>query len=139
MTVIVDTNVMLDVFLKRQPHYAASSAIMSSVAAGALKGFCPSHELTTLYYLADKFATKSDAEFAVDEVLKDFEVMSLDKSDWRRVRTLSMSDFEDAGVAITAQKAGAAFIITRNEADFVGSPVPAISPATFLSRFMPKA
>jgi len=42
-----------------------------------------------------------------------------------------MPDFEDAAVAVTADNAGAAFIITRNEADFAQSPVPAINPAVF--------
>ncbi|GEM_PF-1927829 len=55
----------------------------------------------------------------------------LKKADWLRARALTMPDFEDAAVAVTADNAGAAFIITRNEADFAQSPVPAINPAVF--------
>lgn len=51
MIVVVDTNVMLDVFLCRQLHYTASAAVVSGVASGTLVGVCPAHALTTLYYL----------------------------------------------------------------------------------------
>jgi len=80
MTVVVDITVLLDVFLRRQPHYAASAAITSAVLNGELKGICPAQALTTLYYLAKKHGSQSDAETAVDEVLRDFEIVSLEKS-----------------------------------------------------------
>jgi hypothetical protein len=45
---------------------------------------------------------------------------------------MNISDFEDAVVAAIAKREKADFIITRNEADFANSPVPALSPARFL-------
>jgi len=126
------------VFLRRQPHYAASAAITSAVLNGELKGICPAHAITTFYYLAKKHGSQSDAETAVDEVLRDFEIVSLEKADWHHARALTMPSFEDAAVAVTAEKAGAAFIITRNEADSAQSPVPAINSASFLIRFITK-
>ncbi len=136
MTVVVDINVMLDVFQKRQPHYGPSSSVMNLVMNGALQGICPAHALTTLYYIAHRHGKKADAELAIDHVLKHFQIVSLDHEDWQDVRATGMADFEDAAVAITARKAKAAFIVTRNEDDFVGSLIPAISPSSFLSRFM---
>lgn len=135
MIVVVDINVMLDVFQNRQPHYATSSGVMNLVMMGTLKGVCPSHALTTLYYLARRHGSRHDAESAIDTVLKHFEIVSLDHGDWENVRHLPFEDFEDAAVAVTAAKAGAAFIVTRNETDFLQSVTPAIAPATFLGRF----
>ena len=51
MTVVLDINVLLDVFQMRQPHYAASAEILSLVAAGSVIGICPAHRLTTLSHL----------------------------------------------------------------------------------------
>jgi hypothetical protein len=48
---------------------------------------------------------------------------------------LGISDFEDTIVAAVAHSENADYIVTRNCADFVNSPVPAISPADFL-KFM---
>lgn len=135
MTVVVDINVMLDVFQKRQPHYGASAALMNLVMNGALRGICPSHALTTLYYLAHRHGTRNDAESAVDQVLQHFEIVALEHKDWKIVRGSCISDFEDAAVSVTAEKMNAAFIVTRNESDFAKSPTRAISPTVFLARF----
>lgn len=135
MTIVVDINVMLDVFQQRQPHYGSSAGVMNLVMGGTLKGVCPSHALTTLYYLARRHGTQADAESAIDKVLQHFEIVSLENVDWQKARQLPFADFEDAAVSVTADQAGASFIVTRNEADFVHSNVPAITPAAFLGRF----
>ena len=72
MKVTLDINVLLDVFQKREPHYAASAQVVSMVTAGTLAGVCPAHGLTTLYYLVRKHASKPDAEDAMDQVLRAF-------------------------------------------------------------------
>lgn len=81
MTVVVDINVLLDVFQNRQPHYAASAAVVNQVMSGVLKGVCAAHGLTTLYYIVRKHGGQLDAENAVDGVLDFFEVQSLKKPD----------------------------------------------------------
>ncbi len=134
MTVTVDINVLLDVFQQREPHYAASAQVVSLVTAGRLTGVCPSHGLTTLCYLVRKHAAKADAEAAVDRVLRQFQIGNLDAAGWQRARQLAMDDFEDAAVATVAEASGSVFIITRNVADYAKSPVPAITPADFLSQ-----
>ena len=134
MKVTLDINVLLDVFQKREPHYAASAQVVSMVASGTLAGVCPAHGLTTLYYLVRKHASKPDAEDAMDQVLRHFQIGNLEAADWQQARGLSFADFEDAVVATVARATASAFIITRNVDDFAGSPVPAITPADFLSQ-----
>lgn len=129
----------MDVFQKRQPHYAASAQVVSLVAAGTVNGVFPAHGLTTLYYLVRKHASKSDAEEAMDRVLRHFKIGNLDASGWDEARRLPFADFEDAAVAVVAKASGSTFIVTRNVDDFAGSPVPAITLADFLSRLTPTA
>lgn len=135
MKVTLDINVFLDVFQKREPHYAASAQVVSMVAAGTLAGVCPAHGLTTLYYLVRKQASKPDAEAAMDQVLRHFQIGNLEAAGWQDARCLPFADFEDTVVATVAKATASAFIITRNVDDFAGSPVPAITPADFLSQF----
>jgi predicted nucleic acid-binding protein len=137
MTVVVDINILLDVFLSRKTFLAESQTILNEVVAGSLRGICPSHGLTTLFYLLEKHASTTEAETAVDKILAHFEIHGLNTSDWTKVRQLTFSDFEDAAVAYTASERGASFIVTRNIADFKSSPVPAISPSEFILRFLP--
>ena len=135
MTVTVDINVLLDVFQKREPHYAASAQVVSMVTDGTLAGMCPAHGLTTLYYLVRKHASKPDAEAAMDRVLRHFQIGNLDAAGWQEARLLPLADFEDAAVATVAKITASEFVVTRNVEDFAGSLVPAITPTDFLSRF----
>ena len=57
---------MLDVFQRRTPHYAASAQVASMVVAETFTAVFPSHGLATLYYLVRKYATKADAEAAIE-------------------------------------------------------------------------
>ena len=134
MKVTLDISVLLDVFQKREPHYAASAQVVSLVTAGTLAGVCPAHGLTTLYYLVRKHASKPDAEDAMDQVLRHFQIGNLEAAEWQEARRLPLADFEDAVVATVAKATASVFIITRNVEDFAGSPVPAITPADFLSQ-----
>ncbi len=133
MTVTVDINVLLDVFQKREPHYADSAQVLSMVVAGTLTGVCPAHGLTTLYYLVRKYASKPDAEAAMDRVLAHFKIGNLGAPEWQEARRLPLADFEDAAVATVARLSTSTYIITRNVDDFAGAAVPAVSPASFLS------
>jgi len=55
-----------------------------------------------------------------------------DRAQFVRARSLKFDDFEDAALASAAEASGCEVIITRNVADFGGSPVPAITPEEFL-------
>lgn len=136
MRVTVDINVLLDVFQKHEPHYTASARVMAMVEEGEIDAVFPAHGLTTLYYLARKHSTRTDAEAAMDKVLDHFEIGNLDPDGWRRARSLSMPDFEDAVVATVAETSGSALIVTRNTDDFTCSPVPAVSHLEFLGQFL---
>jgi predicted nucleic acid-binding protein len=92
--VTLDINVFLDVFQGREPHYAASARVVSLVTAGTLAGVCPAHGLTTLYYLVRKFASKPEAEAALDQVLRHFQIGNLAAVGWQDARSLPLADFE---------------------------------------------
>jgi hypothetical protein len=85
--------------------------------------------------LARKHASKPDAEAALDRVLAAFHIGNLDQAGWEEARMLAMTHFEDAAVAMVAKTSASSFIVTRNVDDFIQAPLPAITPADFLSRF----
>jgi predicted nucleic acid-binding protein len=136
VTVTLDLNVLLDVFQKREPHYAASAQVVARVTTKKITGIFPAHGLTTLYYLARRHASKPEAEKAIDRVLQSFRLGNLDPADWEKARRLPIEDFEDAAVAMVAQTTASEFIVTRNVEDFEGSPVLAVSPDDLMSRFL---
>jgi predicted nucleic acid-binding protein len=132
VTLTLDINVLLDVFQKREPHYAASAQVLSLVTSGQMTGVCPAHAFTTLYYLVRKHASKTNAEKVMDQLLDQFQVGNLDEAGLREARGLLFEDFEDAVVAVVAKTYCSDFIVSRNVDDFANSPVPVITPADFL-------
>lgn len=128
MKVLLDLNVLLDVIQKREPHFAASAAILSRIASGEIEGAVAAHALTTIHYLVARFASRGKALEAVDWLLGELEVVPASRETFLRARGLGMSDFEDAVVAATAEESGCDQVATRNVGDFDDSPVPAISP-----------
>lgn len=122
MKVLIDTDVLLDVALAREPHLATSVAVLDWAEA------CVAwHTLTNCSYLL-----KEGRSFLTD-LLKLVEVATVGTSDATRALALSMPDVEDALQAATLAW-NADFIITRNLPDYRHSPVNAISPADFVKR-----
>lgn len=131
MKVLVDANVIFDVFQRRQPHYAASNQICRLAQRRTLAAAVAGHTLANGFYLF----RKPFGAFVNQRLLEDFEVCCADARHTRSCLALGVGDFEDALQIGAAMAWKAAFIITRNERDFKRSPVPALSPAAFLKRF----
>ena len=134
MKVLLDLNVLLDVVQNRTPHYHDSAKVLSLARLGEIQAVLPVHAFTTLYYILAKAAGKSKAEQTVDWLLAHFDVAVADKAVLLRARQLPLADFEDAVVASLAQAGQCDHVVTRNVSDFVGSPVPALTPTDFLIR-----
>jgi predicted nucleic acid-binding protein len=132
--VILDINILLDVFQKRRLHYIESIRALSIILAGGHTGLLPGHAVTTVYYILSKHAHRKLAEEAIDMLLTNFEIAAVDSEIFRRARNLPMKDFEDAVVAALAEKAGCDAIVTRNVDDFISSPVTALTPGEFIGQ-----
>ncbi len=125
MRIFLDTDVLLDVALARQPHVDDSVAVMQWVQSGG-RAAVAWHSLTNCSYLL-----KSGKPFLI-KLLKLVEIATVGTADAHRALALPMSDVEDAFQAAAALAWNADFIITRNLPDYRRSPVPAITPAAFL-------
>jgi len=133
MRIAVDLNVLLDVAQNRVPHYQASEEVLARARRGEYEAVISGHAVTTLFYVIAKFAGVPTANQTVDNLLSEFSVIGPDKAILLRARSLVMSDFEDAVVASVAEAARCDYVVTRNVADFAGSPVSAITPSDFLA------
>jgi predicted nucleic acid-binding protein len=130
--VMLDLNVLLDVVQRREPFYAASATVLSQAVESPGTSYLPGHALTTLHYIVAKHADREQANTLVDWVLAHLEIVPQDRALFVRARNLRFDDFEDAALASAAEAAGCKVILTRNVADFVASPVPAVTPEEFL-------
>ena len=125
---MVDTNVVLDVLLDRQPHVAASAAVWAAIETGAAKGFLAAHAITTIHYLVRKELGGAKAKRTISAVLRVFDVAAVDRTVLEEALQLPSPDFEDSVTTAAAQLAGCDFIVTRDPRGFRGSPVRPLTP-----------
>ena len=133
--ILVDSNVILDVVQRREPHFGASAAVLDDVVSGRVEGSLPAHVLTTLHFIVGRYCGEREAHSVVDWLLAHFDVVAVGRAELVRARGLGWSDFEDGVVAAAAESSGCQQIVTRNVGDFEGSPVPAVTPEEYLIAF----
>ena len=129
---LVDTNVVLDVLLDRQPHREASAAIWASIETGRSEGFLAAHAITTLHYLIQRELGAARAKQLTALILRVFRVAAVDSAVIEQALRLPLADFEDAVTAAAALTSGCEFVVTRDPKGFRGSPVRALAPEAAL-------
>ncbi len=135
MRVIVDTNVVLDVLLARQPFAAAAARLFALAEQSRIEAFVCATTVTTVDYLLSRSLSLNEAREAVRGLLAIFDVALVNRSVLERALTSPMVDFEDAVLSEAGVLAGAGVIVTRNARDFSRAPLPAITPQELLLRF----
>ena len=95
MRVLLDTNVVLDVLLKRAPWVVEASAIWRANDDGRIVGYLMASALTDIFYIARRLAGKEAARAAVQTCLDAFEFCPVDRNTLEQAHLLSGTDFED--------------------------------------------
>ena len=129
---LIDTNVVLDVLLDRQPHVEGSAAVWAAVETGLSKGFLAAHAITTIHYLVRRELGSARAKRTVAAILRIFDVAAVDGTVIQEALQLSLPDFEESVTAAAAQLAGCDVIVTRDPNGFRGSPVRTLTPEAAL-------
>ena len=132
MKAMFDINVVLDIIGQREPFVeAAEAAYVHAVELGH-KPFLAAHAYATLFYLLGASVTRKRRKVAMDWLFESFSSACVGERELASARSYAMPDFEDAMVSAAAVSAGCDVIVTRNGADFAGSPVTAVSPEDFV-------
>jgi len=134
MKVLVDTNVILDVLTRREPHFEHSAAFLR-LCGSRLTGCVAASQTTDIFYVLRREGLEAQAAKALIKKLTDnTKVVDINAADVQAALASDMPDYEDALLACCAKRQRASYIITRNEKDFKQSPVPALSPQAFLEQ-----
>ena len=134
MRILLDTNVVLDVLLKRDPWQADASAIWLAIDGGSITAYLTASSVTDIFYVARRLTDIVRARQSVQVCLDAFNIGAVDRSTLERAQALSGSDFEDNVQIACAELNGLDAIVTRNPADFEGSPIAIWSPAECLKQ-----
>lgn len=117
---LLDTNVILDVLLDRQPQANRSVAVWSIIETGKAQGMLAAHALTTIHYLIRRELGTARAKRTISAVLSVLGVAAVDARVIQLALELPSTDFEDAVTAAAAQLAGCDYVVTRDPKGFKG-------------------
>src|SRR4051812_23338368 len=120
MVLLIDSNILLDSLLARAPHSAHADRLVNRVEAGDVNAHVSAISFNNVYYLAEKRRGDVDARRMLRNLRRLFGVVPLDVDILDAALSSSLIDFEDAIQAVSAQRASADCIVTRNAQDFVG-------------------
>ncbi len=132
LTILVDTNVFMDIFTRRQPFYTASAGVWAAVENDLVDGLIAAHSVTTLFYLVERYTNRQQAVLAINDLLRVFRVAAVDQNVLMQAMALNWRDFEDAVQVCAAIEAGGHYIISRDATGFAGAGLPVLSPADML-------
>jgi predicted nucleic acid-binding protein len=133
MTVLFDTNVILDVLLAREPYADTAAKLMSMAQRGTIKGLIGATTVTTIHYLATKAVGAKAARTHLKSLLSIFEVAAVDRDILTQALDCGFPDYEDAVLHQAAIATGAAGIVTRNTKDFTKSKIAVFTPEELLN------
>ena len=135
MKILIDTNVILDAVLRREPHNVAAEKVFLLAAEDKVGAYITASSITDIYYLTRKYIKD---EGVVRQVLLKlftlFNVLDVARADCEKALEFNMADYEDALLAACAKRNKMDCIVTRNTKDFVNSPVKALMPDDFLNQ-----
>lgn len=134
MKILVDTNLLLDVALQREPFLADSDRVLKWCETHPGHGFVAWHSISNSYYLLRKALGDVCARQFIATLLDLVEVAGTGTASAKHALVLPMGDFEDALQCAAAVHAGVDYVVTRDMGDYAGSVVPAIRPADFLAQ-----
>jgi predicted nucleic acid-binding protein len=135
MKVLVDTNIVLDFLLQREPFFQEAKLLFQSIASGQVTGYITATTITDIFYIAQK-QTKNieQARQAVSLVLTGMEVCPVNRMVLELAFDSGLTDFEDAVQIQCAVDQGLDAILTRDKKGFLESSVPVLSITTLLQQ-----
>lgn len=114
MKVLLDTNIVLDVLLQREPFCQEAKEIFVQIESGQQRGFLCATTITTIYYLVCKTTTVLNANNIIQKLLLLFEITNVNKDVLQHALQNSGKDFEDSVIYTSAELCGIDVIISRD-------------------------
>ena len=129
MRCMIDTNIILDVFLDQEPFCAASKEVLRLCEARKIVGLISASSVTDLFYIVRKRLQSTEKAYAaMEQVMNIVGILPVTPEDIQTAFLRHARDFEDCLIATCAVSNHCDAIVTRNQADFVSFGVPLLSP-----------
>ncbi|MBE9030779.1 PIN domain-containing protein [filamentous cyanobacterium LEGE 11480] len=134
MKILIDTNIVLDLILERDPFVEDAIAIFEQIEQSNLEGHIAATTITNIFYLIRKIEGREVALAAIHRLLIGLQFCAVDRQTIETALSLGLKDFEDSIQLACATLNQLDAIVTRDRKDFVGSNLPIYSPTELLNQ-----
>jgi predicted nucleic acid-binding protein len=134
MKILLDTDVILDLVLDRDPFAEDASALWLAHEEQRIAAYIAAITPINVFYIVRKIKGLAIATESVGLLLNTLHICPVDQQALQHAYELAMSDFEDATQAASAHLVGVDAIVTRNTTDFTAAPIPVFTPKELLAR-----
>ena len=119
MKLLIDTNVVLDVLLRREPFFRTAAEVLNLTQRDEVREYVSASAITDIYYIANKQMKDRDAvRDLLKRLLMVVSVVAVSEREIQNALNLAWGDFEDSvqySVALLNEMDG---IVTRNPSDY---------------------
>lgn len=131
--VLIDSDVILDFFLDREPFRENASTVLSFCEKNKIKGFVTPFIISNVFYLLNKISKREIVIARLKELISFIDIINIDKQVVVSSLNSNFSDFEDALQNYAAEQSNdITIIITRNIKDYKNSRLTVLTPTEFL-------
>ncbi len=131
--VLIDTDVILDQLLAREPFVDDSSVLLSLCENNEIRGYVTTVICSNLYYILRRISSHQKVIATLKDLLSFLDVLEMDQQVVTDSLNSEFSDFEDALQNFSAEhKPTINIIVTRNHKDYATSDLAVMSPQEFL-------
>lgn len=134
MKVLIDTNIVLDLILEREPFVEAAIALFEQIEQGNLVGYIAATTITNIFYIIRKTEGREVALAAINRLLTGLQFCAVDRQTVETALSLDLTDFEDSIQLTCATFNRLDAIVTRDGQDFRDSNLPIYSPTELLNQ-----
>jgi predicted nucleic acid-binding protein len=126
--VLIDTNIVLDFLLQREPFFQDEELLFQAINAGEVVGYVTATTLTDIFYISRRHTRSTEqARQAVSETLTAMVICPVDRAVLELAFDSGLDDFEDAVQIFSAVAQALEAIVTRDTQGFLSSPIPVLS------------
>lgn len=128
MRVLLDTNIILDYLLDREPFEQDAEALFDTIVSGRVVGYVSATTVTDIFYIARRQTQSLElARQAISTTLAVMEICPVDRAILEAAFATNLTDFEDAVQISCAVSQGLDAIVTRDIQGFSTSAIPVLS------------
>lgn len=133
MKLLIDTNVILDMVLKRN-DYEISMELFRKAKENGAGVYITASSVTDIFYIIRKETHNTNQTYVImDNIFRLVVVLSVTEQDIREAFEQKWKDFEDCVQYITGRNNRMDYIVTVNQKDYKDAQLPVMTPAAWIA------